>query len=144
MCSVCFNLDECDPCTICSDAERDRSVILVVEDPREVSAFESSGYRGLYHVLQGRISSLEGVGPEDLTVHPLLARLEREPITEICLATNPDLEGEGTAQLIAERLKDREQLVVSRIARGIPAGSSIVQVSQSILADAIEGRRRFE
>jgi recombination protein RecR len=142
VCRQCFNLDEQDPCSICADPERDQGVILVVEDPRDVTAFEESGFRGLYHVLQGRVSDLEGVGPEDLTIGPLLERLARLEPAEVCLATSPDLEGEGTAQILAERLAERG-LAISRIARGIPAGSSITQVSKSILADALEGRRKL-
>jgi recombination protein RecR len=142
VCSVCFNLDETDPCAICADPERDRNSILVVEDPRDVSAFEQAGYRGLYHVLQGRLSPLEGVKPEELTVGPLLERLADGGATEVCLATNPDLEGEGTARVLAERLVGRG-VRVTRLARGIPAGSTITQVSSAILADAIEGRREL-
>ncbi len=142
VCSQCFNLDEQDPCSICSDEGRDQQVMLVVEDPRDVTAFEESGFRGLYHVLQGRVSDLEGIGPEDLTIGPLFERLSRLRSSEVCLATSPDLEGEGTAQILAERLAERG-LAVSRIARGIPAGSSITQVSKSILADALEGRRKL-
>ncbi len=130
VCSVCCNLDESDPCGVCADGDRDRGLLLVVEDPRDVTAFEAAGYRGLYHVLQGRLSGLEGIGLDDLTVESLLRRVGSERTREVCLATNPDLEGEGTAQLLAERL-----------ARGMPAGSTIIQVSQSILADAMEGRR---
>lgn len=140
VCPVCFNLDEVSPCSICADAERDRSRLLVVEDPRDVAAFETAGYRGLYHVLQGRVSALEGIRAEDLTVKPLVERVQGEDVKEVCLATNPDLEGEGTASLLAERLRDAG-VRLTRIARGIPAGSTIVQVSSAILADAIEGRR---
>lgn len=140
VCSACFNLDETDPCRICADGDRQRDLVLVVEDPRDVTAFEESGYRGLYHVLQGRISSLEGVGPEDLTIAPLIDRVLRDRPAEVCLATNPDLEGEATALLLAERLRDGG-VRVTRLARGMPAGSTISQVSKSILADAMEGRR---
>lgn len=139
-CSICCNLDASDPCSICSDPQRDRAVVLVVEDARDVARFEDAGFRGLYHVLHGRISQLEGITPEDLTLEPLLRRVERERPVEICLATNADLEGEGTAQWIGERLQALG-VHVTRLARGLPAGSSIVQVSRSILADAIEGRR---
>lgn len=142
VCSQCFNLDESDPCRICTAEDRDRQVILVVEDPRDVTAFEESGFRGLYHVLGGRVSDLEGIGPEDLTIQPLLRRVRQMGPQEVCLATSPDLEGEGTAQILAESLVELG-IKVSRIARGIPAGSSITQVSKSILADALEGRRKL-
>jgi recombination protein RecR len=139
-CSRCFSLDATDPCSVCADENRDAAVVLVLEDPREVSRFEEAGYRGVYHVLQGRVSSLDGIAPEDLTISALLRRVEAEQPREVCLATNPDLEGEGTAELLAERLLPLG-VAVTRLARGLPAGSSITQVSRSILADAFEGRR---
>jgi recombination protein RecR len=143
-CRHCFNLDAQDPCSICADGTRDRTMLLVIEDPREVARFEAIGYRGVYHVLQGRLSQLEGIRPEDLTTSQLLARVGREAFTEVCLATNADLEGEGTARVLAERLAPLlapSGGKVTRLARGLPAGSSITQVSASILTDAIEGRR---
>ncbi len=139
-CSVCCQLDASDPCGICADETRDREMLLVVEDPREVARFEDVGYRGLYHVLQGRLSQLEGIRPEDLTIDRLVARVAEGGFREVCLATNPDLEGEGTARLLAERLTSSGARL-TRLARGLPAGASIAQVSASILADAIEGRR---
>ena len=98
-CSVCFQLDASDPCSVCSDDTREQDMLLVVEDPREVARFEEVGYRGVYHVLQGRLSQLEGIKLEDLTISALLRRVEEGSFREVCLATNPDLEGEGTAQL---------------------------------------------
>jgi recombination protein RecR len=139
-CRICCQLDAQDPCSVCTDATRDATMLLVVEDPREVARFEDVGYRGLYHVLQGRLSQLEGVRPEDLTTDQLLARVRGGAFAEVCLATNPDLEGEGTARVLAEQLAPLG-VRVTRLARGLPAGSSIAQVSASILADAIEGRR---
>lgn len=139
-CSRCFQLDASDPCSICSDPARDHSVLLVVEDPREVARFEDAGYRGLYHVLQGRVSQLEGIGPDDLTTAALVQRVKEQGPREVCLANNPDLEGEGTAQIVAERLRGVCDHV-TRLARGMPAGGSIAQLSRSILADALEGRR---
>ncbi|HEB51657.1 MAG TPA: recombination protein RecR [bacterium] len=139
-CSICFQLDASDPCGVCGDETRERDMLLVIEDPREVARFEDIGYRGVYHVLQGRLSPVEGVRPEDLTIAQLLQRVEQGSFREVCLATNPDLEGEGTAQLLAEKLA-ASGAKVTRLARGLPAGSSIAQVSSSILSDAIEGRR---
>jgi recombination protein RecR len=139
-CRHCYQLDAQDPCSVCADPGRDRSMLLVVEDPREVARFEDVGYRGLYHVLQGRLSQLEGIRPEDLTTSQLVARVQHGGFAEVCLATNPDLEGEGTARVLAEKLAPLGAKV-TRLARGLPAGSSIAQVSASILADAIEGRR---
>ena len=142
-CSVCFQLDATDPCSICADPARDRSIVLVVEDPREVARFEEAGYRGLYHVLQGRVSQVEGIGPDDLTTGALVARCRGGEIREVCLANNPDLEGEGTAQLVAERLRPVCERV-TRLARGMPAGGTITQLSKSILADALDGRRPLQ
>jgi recombination protein RecR len=140
VCSTCFNLDGSDPCWVCRDDTRDRSTILVVEDPRDVGRFEETGYSGLYHVLQGRVSQIEGIGLEDLTLGALIQRIKKDPPDEVCLATNADLEGEGTARLVAEQLAP-SGVAVTRLSRGLPAGSTIAQVSRSILADAVEGRR---
>jgi recombination protein RecR len=140
VCARCFNLDEADPCSICADAQRDHALVLVVEDPRDLRAFEEAGFRGVYHVLQGRVSSLDGIGPGDLTIDALVRRVRAGGVREVCLATNPDLEGEGTARVLAEQLA-AAGANVTRIARGIPAGATIAQVSKSILADAVEGRR---
>ncbi len=142
-CARCFQLDATDPCSICADGARDQRRILVVEDPREVARFEDAGYRGLYHVLQGRVSQVEGIGPDDLTTAALVRRVQAERPLEVCLANNPDLEGEGTAQLVAERLLPLG-VRVTRLARGMPAGGSISQLSRSILADALEGRRTMQ
>ncbi|MFN9334327.1 MAG: recombination mediator RecR, partial [Planctomycetota bacterium] len=126
-CSQCCQLDACDPCSVCSDPARDRTMLLVVEDPREVARFEDVGYTGLYHVLQGRLSQLEGVRPEDLTVALLLRRARSGGFAEICLATNPDLEGEGTARVLAEQLAGAG-VKVTRLARraGAPARAGSV------------------
>jgi recombination protein RecR len=139
-CSRCFQLDANDPCAICADPSRDATTILVVEDPREVARFEDAGYKGLYHVLQGRVSQVDGIGPDDLTTAALVRRVQQERPQEVCLANNPDLEGEGTAQLVADRLQSLG-VKITRLARGMPAGASIAQLSRSILADALDGRR---
>lgn len=144
-CGVCFQVDEIDPCRICSDESRDRAMVLVVEESSDVGHFEEAGYQGLYHVLQGRVAGLQGAVPSDLKLNALLTRLRGSAVAEVCLATNPDLEGEATAGLVVERLQAESSAIrVTRIARGLPAGSSIAQVSQSILADAVEGRRSFD
>jgi recombination protein RecR len=140
VCSQCFNLDESDPCSVCSDAGRDRTMLLVVEAPRDIGAFEAAGYRGLYHVLQGRVSNAEGIGLEQLTVEALCSRAQQLGVAEICLATNPDLEGEATSRMVAELL-GKVAARITRLARGLPAGASIAQASSSMLADAVEGRR---
>lgn len=140
VCSECFNLDERDPCSICADDTRDAGMLMVVEDPRDIAAFEEARYRGRYHVLQGRISSLEGIDVGDLTVAALLQRAKSGGLREVCLATNPDLEGEATARLIADALR-AAGVPVSRLARGLPAGATIQHVAKSVLMDAVEGRR---
>ncbi|HHI78912.1 MAG TPA: recombination protein RecR [Planctomycetes bacterium] len=142
VCSQCFNLDQEDPCKICQDPHRDRKLLLVVEGPREVAAFEQSGYAGLYHVLQGRVSPLEGISEKDLSLQSLLRRVEEGEFKECCLAMNPDLEGEATADLCYSVLK-KTGILVTRLARGIPAGASILQVQQPILSDALHGRRKY-
>jgi recombination protein RecR len=133
---------------VCADETRDRATVLVVEQPKDLIALELTGmYRGLYHVLLGRISPLDGVSAADLTVAELLARVdhpERNPggvrVSEVVLGLNPTLEGDGTALYLVRELKDRA-VRVSRLARGLPAGSSLEQANKAVLADAIEGRQ---
>jgi recombination protein RecR len=144
-CSVCYNLTEADPCAICSDASRDQTVVCVVEQPKDLLALESAGlYKGAYHVLLGRIAPLEGVEPSDLTVDPLMERLASGTIREVIMGTNPTLEGDGTAlhlqNTIAARFPD---LQLTRLARGLPAGSNIEYANRNILADAISGRQKM-
>jgi recombination protein RecR len=150
-CSVCFNLTEHDPCPICADPRREHGTVLVVEQPRDLIALEQTGmFRGVYHVLLGRISPLEGVGPEDLTVERLLRRLD-EPasnsqgarVEELVLGLNPNLEGDGTALLLAEEAR-RRAVRVTRLARGLPAGSQLEYANKAVLADAISGRQSME
>jgi recombination protein RecR len=142
LCSLCGNLDQVDPCGFCTDDERDQGLVLVVEGPREVISFEAAGFRGLYHVLHGRVAPLEGIQEKDLEVQKLIDRVTKSSFREICLATSPDLEGEATADLLRQAL-DGSKTKITRIARGIPAGASITQVQKSILADALEGRRHM-
>ncbi|MCA8972578.1 MAG: recombination protein RecR [Planctomycetes bacterium] len=144
VCRVCSNVDANDPCRICEDETRDHTRVLVVEGPRDLASFEAAGWKGVYHVLRGRIAPLEGVRGKDLTIAALLARARRPGFAEVCLATNPDLEGERTAQEIADVLLGLENRPrITRIARGIPAGAGITQVQHTILADALEGRREL-
>ena len=144
-CEVCFHIAEGERCGICEDAGRDRSVLCVVEEPKDVHAIEQSGsYRGLYHVLQGSFSPLDGVSPEDLTIQALLARVREGSVREVILATNPDFEGEGTALYLHEQLKAlSSDLSVTRLARGMPSGSHLEHVSKNIVSDALEGRREM-
>ena len=144
-CSVCYNLTEQDPCAICSDAARDQGLVCVVEQPKDLLALESTGlYRGVYHVLLGRISPLEDMEPGDLTIEPLMERLASGAVREIIMGTNPTMEGDGTAlylqSLIGGRFPDVQ---VTRLARGLPAGSNIEYANKNILADAISGRQRM-
>ncbi len=149
-CPVCFNLADTSPCPICEDARRERGRVMVVEQPRDLIALEQTGmFRGVYHVLMGRLSPLDGVGPEDLTVADLLARLSDparnsggERVTEVILALNPTLEGDGTAMYLGERI-GALGVKVTRLARGLPTGSSLEFASKAVLADAIEGRREL-
>jgi recombination protein RecR len=140
-CADCFHLAEQARCAICESPARDRSVVCVVETELDLIAIERSGaYRGLYHVLMGRVSPLDGVGPEQLTLEKLVSRVRGGEVREVILATNPDVEGDGTALHVAELLRDTG-IRVTRIAKGMPAGSQIEYVSDSILKDALSGRK---
>jgi recombination protein RecR len=142
-CPHCFNLTEKEQCGICSDPRRERQMLCVVEQPRDVTSLEAAGvFQGLYHVLQGRISPLEGVGPEDLTLRALVRRVRDEGVREVVLATNPTLEGDGTALYISNLLAD-EKVSITRLARGIAAGSVLEFANKDMLADALRGRREF-
>lgn len=142
-CRECFDLTDQELCSVCSDPKRDASVICVVETPRDVAAFERAGsFRGLYHVLGGRLAPLEGMGPERLAFMPLLDRVRRGGVKEVILATSPTLEGDGTA-LFASNLLSGAGVTVTRLARGLPSGSSLELANSQMLADALEGRRSF-
>lgn len=138
-CSICFNLTEIDPCTICSDTKRDKSVICVVENPSDVNAIEKAGvFRGFYHVLGGALSPLDNIGPDELHFHELEERLDGS-VEEVIVATNPTVEGEATASYIASRLVE-SGVRVSRIARGLPVGGDLELADKVTLARSIEGR----
>ena len=140
-CRRCFNISEGDLCAFCLDERRDSHVVCVVEEPRDIVAVERTGeFRGRYHVLQGAISPIEGVGPEQLRVKELLARIPDEDITEVILATNPNIEGEATAMYLARLLKPAG-LVVTRIASGLPVGGDLEYADEVTLGRAFEGRR---
>ncbi len=142
-CSVCFNLAESDLCTVCTDARRDRSVLCVVEQPRDVMALEQAGvFRGLYHVLLGRIAPLEGIGPDQLTIDQLVERVRQGEIREVVMATNPTVEGDGTALYISNLLLELP-VEITRLARGITTGSILEYTNKEILADALSGRQKF-
>lgn len=153
-CRVCYNLADAGPdspslCTVCNDPARDRSLIMVVEQPKDLIALEHTGvFRGIYHVLMGRISPLEGVTPGDLTLHDLFRRIDdpaanagNVPVREIVLALNPTFESDGTALFIASELAARNSVKLTRLARGVPSGAQLEYASKAVLIDAIEGRR---
>jgi recombination protein RecR len=144
-CQACFHLTEADQplCEICRDPRRDQSLVCVVEQSRDLLALEkSSTFGGVYHVLLGRLAPLQGMGPEQLTVDTLERRVRAGGIRELIMATNPNLEGDGTALLVANRLADTE-VTITRLARGLASGSVLEFANKEMLADAINGRQRF-
>ncbi len=142
ICSICFNIGEEDPCAICSDDSREKSVIMIVENPLDVLALERADYKGLYHVLGGVISPLENIGPEEIHIRELLPRLKNGDVKEIILATNPTMEGEATAMYI-QRLIQSLGVKVTRIARGLPVGSDLEYADETTLSRALEGRNEY-
>jgi len=152
-CSVCFNIDETDPCSICCDSARDQSTICIVEHPLDVVAIEKSGgFRGLYHVLGGVVNPLENIGPDQLHIYDLLPRLESATISEIILATNPTMEGEATAMYITRIIKNSqpkagrpraENIKITRIGRGLPTGADLQYADDLTLKRSLEGRREY-
>jgi len=142
-CRICYNLAEGEECAICRDPARDRSLLCVVEQPRDLMALEQAGsYRGLYHVLLGRLAPLEGIGPEQLTISALVERVQGGGIREVIMATNPTLEGDGTALYISNLLGELP-VEITRLARGITTGSVLEFANKEILADAMSGRQKF-
>jgi recombination protein RecR len=140
-CRVCFNVTDQDPCRICADPARDSGLICIVEEPNDLLAMERTGeYRGRYHVLLGALSPLDGIGPEDLKIRELLARLDAGGTTEVILATNPNVEGEATALYLAKLLRPLG-MRITRIARGLPVGGDLEYADQVTLSKALEGRR---
>jgi recombination protein RecR len=142
-CRECFNYTDTELCPICSDPRRDGGLICVVETPRDVGSFERAGtFRGRYHVLGGRLAPLDGMGPDRLTFDSLVERVRRGGVREIILATSPTLEGDGTA-LFASNLLGSSGVAITRLARGLPSGSSLELANAQMLMDALEGRRAF-
>lgn len=144
-CSICYNLTESDPCSICVDPSRDQSVACVVEQPKDLLALEAAGsYKGVYHVLLGRIAPLDGQDETDITIGALADRLEAGTIKELILGTNPNVDGDGTSLFIQEMCRSRfPDVVVTRLARGLAAGTQIEYANKSVLADALAGRTRL-
>ena len=142
-CSVCGNLTDEDPCSICSDQSRDHSLICVVESSRDVFAMERiREFNGVYHVLNGAISPMDGIGPEDINLRSLILRLQSDDVRELILATNPNIEGEATAMYIAKLVKPAG-IKVTRIAHGIPVGGDLEYADEVTLSKALEGRREL-
>ncbi|HEV2339797.1 MAG TPA: recombination mediator RecR [Patescibacteria group bacterium] len=143
MCSVCYTVAEENPCTTCSDASRDKSILCVVEQPLDVLALEKNGrYKGMYHVLHGVIDPLNNIGPDEIYIAPLVKKAKTQQLSEIILATNPTLEGEATAMYISKLLRafQNSHLKVTRIGRGLPVGSDIEYADEITLQRALEGR----
>jgi len=147
MCSICFSVDETDPCSICTDEKRDQQVICVVEQPLDVLALEKSGkYHGSYHVLHGKIDPLNNIGPDEIRISELIRRIkgEGERVKEIILATNPTMEGEATAMYIAKQLRAvATELRVTRIGRGLPTGADLEYADPTTLERAMDGRSEY-
>jgi len=142
-CDICCNLTDQNPCRICANTKRNPKEIMVVEDPRDMAAYErTQEYHGLYHVLHGAISPMHGVGPNDLTIAALLKRLQDQPVEEVIVATNPNVEGEATALYISKLLKPTG-VKVTRIAHGVPVGGDLEYVDEVTLYRALEGRREI-
>jgi len=143
-CTVCGNLTDGDPCAICTDRARDRSVVCVVESPRDVAAIERMReYKGLYHVLHGAISPMDGIGPEDINLKQLIIRLQsNDDVKEVIIATNPNIEGEATAMYAAKLIKP-SGIKVTRIAHGVPIGGDLDYTDDITLSRALEGRREI-
>ncbi len=142
-CSVCCNLSDEDICPVCANPKRDHSTIMVVEDPRDMAAYEKTKeFKGVYHVLHGAISPMTGVGPNDIRIKELLDRIQKEPVNEIIIATNPNVEGEATAMYLSRLIKPLG-IKVSRIANGVPVGGDLEYVDEVTLSRALEGRRQM-
>jgi len=140
LCSICNNITDVDPCLYCASATRNQRLVCVVEEPTNIATIEKTHYNGVYHVLHGTLSPLHGVGPEHLRIGNLEARVQSGEIEEVILATSPTVEGEATANYLAETLR-REGMRISRIATGVPAGSDIEYVDEVTMTRALEGRR---
>lgn len=152
LCSVCFTIDEVDPCSICSDAKRDQSTVCVVEQPLDVLALEKNGqYKGVYHVLHGKIDPLNNIGPDEIYIRQLIDRVKKgtketqeTKVREVILATNPTMEGEATAMYISKNLKSQNtNLKITRIGRGLPIGADIEYADEGTLLRAMEGRSDY-
>jgi len=146
LCSLCFNVAESDPCSVCINQNRDKSIICVVEQPIDVLVLEKAGsFKGVYHVLHGAISPLNNIGPDELYIGQLLQRIKNsvQPLKEIILAMNPDMEGEATAMYLAKEIKKIKDLKITRLGQGLPTGADLEYADEITLARALEGRKEF-
>jgi recombination protein RecR len=145
LCQSCFNISDSEICSICENEKRNHALIMVVEEPLDVIALEKSfGFDGIYHVLGGVISPINGVGPENLRIEQLLERVKKSGISEIILATNPNLEGEATAAYLKDKIKDiDDSIAITRIARGLPIGGDLEYADEVTLKRSLEGRREY-
>ena len=142
-CSLCFNITSEEICHICSDLKRDKSTLCIVQEPKDIIAIEKTkDYRGLFHVLQGAISPMEGIGPNEIRIKELIIRLQKEDVAEVILATNPNIEGEATAMYISKLIKP-SGIKVTRIAHGIPVGGDLEYIDEVTLSKALEGRHEI-
>jgi recombination protein RecR len=143
-CSLCYNLTERDPCPICADPARERSLLCVVETPADLAALEAAGsFKGLYHVLNGALAPLDGVGPDDLRLGQLLARLQKGGVSEVIIATNPNVEGEATADLLAKSLA-HSGVAITRLGYGVPVGGDLKYMDGLTLSRSLESRRKLD
>jgi len=150
LCSICFNVSEADPCPICTDQNRDKSIICVVSQPLDVLAIEKAGnFRGVYHVLHGLINPLENIGPDELRINELINRIKNSPVSvkELILATNPTMEGEATAMYIANEVRKiqnpKSKIQITRLGQGLPTGGDLEYADEMTLVKALEGRREY-
>jgi recombination protein RecR len=142
-CKICYNLSDKDHCSICTDSRRDATRLAIVEQPRDLMALEQAGvFHGLYHVLLGRIAPLDGIGPDQLTIDPLIERIRNGNFAEVIMATNPNVEGDGTALYLSNVLSEFP-LQLTRLARGVTTGSVLEYTNKEILADALNGRQKL-
>jgi len=145
-CEICFNITEESPCVICKDEKRDKSIIMIVEEPLDIVAMEKTGFEGIYHVLGGVISPIEGIGPENLKIAEILAKIKKDGrIKEVILATDPSLEGEATSMYLAREIAKQgsSKVKVTRLARGLPVGGDLEYADEITLTRALEGRREY-
>ena len=146
LCSICKNVTESEICSVCADSGRDKSIIMIVEEPLDLLAFEKTGkFYGVYHVLHGRISPLENIGPDEIFIKDLFGRLSEGNVSEVIIATNPDMEGEATAMYISKEIKKRfsDNIKITRLGMGIPTGADLEYADDLTLTRALEGRRDF-